>query len=125
MGLKTKTAVYVGYDISHLTDKIKELENSKDDWIDGIKDWSDNYFDVKIGYDHHTKSIFGKKIFDTYSAFNSASEEGIIKDFNINQLETWHRTDIMLKYMNFQKFIKHITGVGAEPPILRFITWYS
>ena len=122
MGMDKSMIVMVGYNISKLSDYIEELEMSKDDWNDGIDQYCLNYNDIEIGYDTHTRSMFGRVIFDMDEA--DFLYEGESTVFELPELEK-DRAEIWAKYKQF--LFDHTKIIDkAEPPfIVKIITWLS
>ena len=123
MSMSPKTVVMIGYDIRKISGYINKLEEDNEDWSDGIPDYSLNYSDVKIGYESHTKGMFGKVIFDTDKAFSHATEVGNFESFSAEYFEGV-RAVIWDKYRHFLFDHTKITEREEPPFVLNFITWF-
>jgi len=124
MSMETSMIAVVGYDISRLSGYIEELENGKKEWEDGIPEYSLNYRNVEIGYDHRTKSMFGKVVYE-FDA-NEAEETGTFEKIAVADLEK-HRAEIWEKYKLFLFDHTKITDDDKHEPlfVLNFISWWS
>ena len=121
MGIDRNMIAMVGYDISHLSDYIKTLEEEhEDDWYDGIPRYSLNYNDVVFGYDCHTRSMFGKIVF-TYDE-SAVNYEGDSEIVDIAELEKY-RAAIWERYKLFLFDHTKIPNKEEPPFVLNFITW--
>ena len=122
MGMDNYTVAMIGYDISHLSGYIRELEETNDDWIDGIDEYSLNMDKNEIGYDYSTRSIFGAVIWDSEDA--DYTEEGTGVDFELTELLE-QRSKIWAKYKQFLFDHTKLTDKTEPPFIIKFISWYS
>lgn len=122
MGMSEKTIAMIGYDISNLSGYIRELEESNEKWEDGIPAYSLNFTNNNIGYDCHTKSMFGEVIFDTDDA--GATEEGTGTKYCIEDFDK-KRKAIFAKYKQF--IFDHTKISDRDEPefVLKFITWFE
>jgi len=122
MGMDKSMIMMVGYDISKLSNYIEELETSKDDWIDGIPEYCLNYDKVEIGYDTHTRSMFGRVIFDMDEVDFLFEGESTV--FELPELEQ-DRAAIWAKYKQFLFDHTKITDKAEPPFVVKIITWSS
>ena len=122
MSVDTYMVAMVGYDISHLSKYVDNLEQTTDGWEDGIPGYFLNYNNVKIGYDYCTRQVFGKVIFSHEE--HKATEEGTSEGMPVADLEKY-RAEIWEKYKLFLFDHTKITDKTEPPFVLRFITWYS
>ena len=120
------TIAMVGYDISHLSGYIRQIEETTSDddgtWIDGIPEYSLNFPKNKIGYDSWTKSMFGIKLIDLDDV--ETTEDGTFETFPISDIEK-HRAEIWNRYKSFLFDHTKITDQSEPPYVLKFISWYS
>ena len=123
MSMQDYTIAMVGYDISHLSGYIRELEEADDDkWIDGIPEYSLNCTDNEIGYEHVTRKMFGKVLFETDDA--DSSEEGEMTQIPFEDMEQL-RKKIWERYKMFLFDHTKIADKTEPPFVLSFITYYA
>ena len=123
------TIAMVGYDISHLSGYIRELEleSEKDargypKWEDGIDEYSLNVTKNAIGYDYQTRTMFGTVIWKSEDA--DYTEEGTGVDFELSELLE-ERSEIWAKYKQFLFDHTKITDKTEPPFIIKFISFWS
>jgi len=125
MSIKEYHIVMAGYNISHLAGYIWELEAAEDEkWIDGLPGYSLNFPNVETGYEHHTKSMFGKVLFESD---NVRDTDGWAKtDLTLPELEGYRKA-IWEKYKQFLFDHTKITDKDKkEPPfIVRIISYWA
>jgi len=129
MGLDNYTVAMVGYDISHLSGYIREIELGSEPnkrgcpkWIDGIPEYSLNYSTNTIGYEHRNRLMFGKIIWQSEDA--DYTEEGTGMSFDLLDLVKY-RTEIWAKYKQFLFDHTKLTDREEPPFILNFISYFA
>jgi hypothetical protein len=122
VSMKQYTTVMVGYDISALSGYIRELERTNDEWRDGILAYSLNLSPNEIGYEHHTKLVFGAVLCEISDL--EGSEEGTLETVLPDYLQSL-RKDIWQTYKSFLFDHTKITD-RTEPQFgIHFVTYWA
>ena len=122
MSINTNVVAMIGYDISHLSGYIQQLEDGNEEWLDGIPEYSLNSTKNEIGYEPWTKQMFGMEIFNFDDGDNH--EEGIGKSLSIDEMQE-RRAAIWEKYKLFLFDHTKLTDKEEPPFVLNFITYFS
>ena len=125
MGMQYYYTVMLGYDITHLSGYIKELEASNEEWIDGITEYSHNYDKNKIGYEHWTRSMFGVQMFCCGDDFEEEDDYDFLS-FDCSDIEKY-REEIWARYKMFLFDHTKISDKDKDEPelVIKFIRYLA
>ena len=122
MSMVKTTKIMIGYDISPLTSYIRELENSDDNFCDGIPEYSLNYSNNEIGYCGASRKFFGQTL--AYADDLDGDEDGLLTKFDLSELQEMENA-IWEKYKLFLFDYTKLTDKTKPKLQIGLVTYYS